>query len=107
MYMAATILLALNESSSRVSALNVFCSIKDAQLGTLFEGALRTATGSGCGAAPGAPPRSTLASADTQSFDYALSPDPTLVTATYDRSATGWATSLLAGAGEGVGGPLA
>ena len=38
LYMATTVLLALNTSASRVSALNVFCSIKDAQLGTLFEG---------------------------------------------------------------------
>ena len=38
LYVATTILLAMNTNASRISALNVFCSIKDAQLGTLFQG---------------------------------------------------------------------
>jgi hypothetical protein len=74
LYIATEILLAVN--SSRISHVNIHCTIEYATLGSLFS--------------------------DTTSFDFPLSPDTTLVTTEFGKSATGYASTLLSTAMNGA-----
>lgn len=70
LFIATEVLLAVN--SSRITGVNMHCAVAEADVGAVF--------------------------ADTASFDFDLSPDKSLVTAVFGRSATGFSTGLIGAA---------
>jgi len=74
LYIATEVMLALNDTA-RFELVDMHCAVADASVGAVFS--------------------------STDAFNFALSPDPSLATALFGRSATAWTTGLLTAAAGG------